>query len=643
MPAPTITPLPTPPSRSQSPETFSTDADAFLGALPDFATEANDQADYLDDLAAAVDADATAASNAAAVAIGASNYQGDYSAGTTYQIGQSVSYNSYRWVAKTVNTGVAPADGANWFRINDGDILGPASATNNALVLFDGTTGKLLKNGVGNGTLGALLASGGSGAAPSYLGQGTSGQVLISGGSGALPTWGNPLPSQTGNEGKFLSTDGTNASWVAVGSAVGDILYSTQAPSASWLACNGATYLQSSYPALYAKLGILGTPYAPIWTSYLPSQSINLIVYNASDSKYYAPMRNQYASSGALQSSTDGLTWTGVTNSTNQISNYYAYTGGRFVGYDQYRNFCYTSAYPFSTSTTFSSYDLSSIFNPGGYNQWAMNGIAVNRLNGDVMIVGKTTSNTYSYKAAIGTANVSAPTTWTNRTPPNSSDAYYIDDVATDGAGTYIIMYSGQSYCYRSTNLGASWTSITPDGNTIYSISYSNGFFYCTTWQGATNVARIYRSTDGVTWTLTATFPQSGGTTLQSNMYAAIAGNGKSINFTKTAGSLIMSGYDVANYSQSLFISSNNGTTWFAVPHGTGLTLNYWRFPKNDFGLANNRIFGNSQTSSPTLYNFQSVGYTYDSTTQFLVPNYGSLSTFSSTYAAPVSAFIKAA
>lgn len=75
MPAPQITPLPTPPSRSQSPDTFSAQADAFLGALPEFQTDANAQANYLDALAATVDgyADAALASqNAAASSASAS-------------------------------------------------------------------------------------------------------------------------------------------------------------------------------------------------------------------------------------------------------------------------------------------------------------------------------------------------------------------------------------------------------------------------------------------------------------------------------------------------------------------------------------------------------------------------------------------
>ena len=166
MTAPHITPLPTPPSRSQSPDTFSTDADAFLGALPDFQSDANAQADYLDGLADQVTIDAAAAEAAAAIAAGAANYMGDYNALTTYQIGESVSYNGRRYVAKTVNTGVTPVDGANWFLINDGDVLGPVSATNNGLALFDGTTGKILKSGLANGTAGQALISGGAGEPP---------------------------------------------------------------------------------------------------------------------------------------------------------------------------------------------------------------------------------------------------------------------------------------------------------------------------------------------------------------------------------------------------------------------------------------------------------------------------------------------
>lgn len=45
---------------------------------------------------------------------------------------------------------------------------------------------------------------------------GGAGQFLATGGPGANPTWGTGtgvLPDQTGSDGKFLTTDGVNASW----------------------------------------------------------------------------------------------------------------------------------------------------------------------------------------------------------------------------------------------------------------------------------------------------------------------------------------------------------------------------------------------------------------------------------------------
>jgi hypothetical protein len=163
-----ITPLPTPPSRSQSPATFSTDADAFLGALPAFATEANALATDVnaDEISAA--AAATAAANSANIAVGAANYKGDYNAGTTYQIGQSVTSGGRQWVAKTINTGITPVAGANWLLINDGDVLGPLSATDNALAVYDGTTGKIIKAVASVGTSGQVLVSNGAGSPPSF-------------------------------------------------------------------------------------------------------------------------------------------------------------------------------------------------------------------------------------------------------------------------------------------------------------------------------------------------------------------------------------------------------------------------------------------------------------------------------------------
>lgn len=68
---------------------------------------------------------------------------------------------------------------------------------------------------VNNGTPAVTLNTSGAigvGSSPSY---GTSGQVLTSSGSGSAPTWSTveALPSQTGENGKYLTTNGTIASW----------------------------------------------------------------------------------------------------------------------------------------------------------------------------------------------------------------------------------------------------------------------------------------------------------------------------------------------------------------------------------------------------------------------------------------------
>lgn len=113
-----ITPLPTPPSRDQDSETFTTNADAFLAALPDFATEANALASDVNDDAVAAAASQAAAESAETAAVGAANYKGDYDAGTTYSVGESVTYNGAVYIKKTTAAaGTTPVDGTDWLEL----------------------------------------------------------------------------------------------------------------------------------------------------------------------------------------------------------------------------------------------------------------------------------------------------------------------------------------------------------------------------------------------------------------------------------------------------------------------------------------------------------------------------------------------
>ena len=131
---PPITTLPSPPSR-QDPANFADEADAFLGALPDFGDEANALASYVDGVAATVDSDAAAAAasasaaatsetNAANSATAAANSAASAGAvlwvsGTSYSVGYVVysptDFQNYRAITTHSGETTDPSeDDTNW-------------------------------------------------------------------------------------------------------------------------------------------------------------------------------------------------------------------------------------------------------------------------------------------------------------------------------------------------------------------------------------------------------------------------------------------------------------------------------------------------------------------------------------------------
>ena len=93
---PPISTLPSPPSR-QDPANFATEADAFLGALPTFQSQVNAAGTYIDGVGTAVDADATAAANSAATAQGAANTAVNASNATQWVSGGSYTAGQVVW------------------------------------------------------------------------------------------------------------------------------------------------------------------------------------------------------------------------------------------------------------------------------------------------------------------------------------------------------------------------------------------------------------------------------------------------------------------------------------------------------------------------------------------------------------------
>jgi hypothetical protein len=141
-----ITPLPTPPSRDD-PTNFATRADAFLGALPDFATEANALAVDVNADAVAAAADATAAEAAAAAATAAANVT-KWVSGTTYNEGvvvwSPITYLSYRRKSTGGGTTDPSADSTNWAQAaGTGDVTLAGAQTFTGTKTFEGTSSTL--------------------------------------------------------------------------------------------------------------------------------------------------------------------------------------------------------------------------------------------------------------------------------------------------------------------------------------------------------------------------------------------------------------------------------------------------------------------------------------------------------------------
>ena len=143
---PTITPLPTPPSRTSSPSTFSDDADAFLNAFPTLQSEINTSGEYIDTAVSEADADRvaaeaakTAAETAQALtetardsALASSNYKGEWSSlAGALATPASVSHQGLIWLLVTsladVTASEPTSDNGDWQVVDDPAFVDPIS------------------------------------------------------------------------------------------------------------------------------------------------------------------------------------------------------------------------------------------------------------------------------------------------------------------------------------------------------------------------------------------------------------------------------------------------------------------------------------------------------------------------------------
>lgn len=143
-------------------------------------------------------------------------------------------------------------------------------------------------NGSNTPTAGGVAI--GNGSELQFTPAGTSGQVLVSNGSGA-PTWqtgGGTLPSQTGQGGNFLTTDGSTASWAAIPTPPSGSSFTATASgninSGNVVVVNDDGTVSAAYPGASFSLGS-AVSYTPFGTDTPFSEQIALD--SANDAAYF--------------------------------------------------------------------------------------------------------------------------------------------------------------------------------------------------------------------------------------------------------------------------------------------------------------------------------------------------------------------
>ncbi|WP_417660007.1 hypothetical protein, partial [Pseudidiomarina sp.] len=252
MAAPIITPIPTPPIRSDAPADFAVKADNFAAALPQFVTETNGSAAFINQRAIDADASAQAAANSEAaveadraeVAANAATVAGN--AATVVARADEVAANTLQVAADTqqvatdaqsVADALASIAGGPVYSVNGltGDVTGIATQ--------DGAETLTNKTVVD-----PMVTLGGS--------QGVAGQVPVSQGAGLPPSWGSSgawvlLSTVTASSSATVDVENTfDSAYDAYVIVANDVLPSNDQARLRVLLKIGGTYQTSGYVCL---------------------------------------------------------------------------------------------------------------------------------------------------------------------------------------------------------------------------------------------------------------------------------------------------------------------------------------------------------------------------------------------------------
>jgi len=290
-------------------------------------------------------------------------------------------------------------------------------------------------------------------------GGGTSGTVTIGIDSTAV------VPSQTGNSGKYLTTNGTSSSWATVSS--GANTWTSRINPGSGGNINSIAYNGSNMYVAGASAGYLySSPDGITWTSRTSgfgSNPINKVIYANS---LFVAVGNQ----GTITTSSDGITWTARTAnmSTNAINDI-EYGGGLFVAVGAGGGSSNTGGLTYSSDGITWTRKSQTFTNVGD----TYNSVTYNGTNWIIGTPNGTSLNAITASTPSGT--------WTEITVGGGSAPTYV--VAYDGTGTWAI--TDTSYYYTTATNYTGWNSIsnvTPasGANATYknAIAFYNGRVY---------------------------------------------------------------------------------------------------------------------------------------------------------------------
>ena len=351
------------------------------------------------------------------------------------------------------------------------------------------------------------------------------------------------LPSQTGNAGKFLTTNGTTTSWETVSGGgseednltitkndsnkiqtVGIINSNTNSGAISPLKLWQGSELEWNQGET-TTWNYWQTSVTAIWTASTLPSSANWRSLTYGDGKFVAISYNSDASAY----STDGINWTASTLPSSANWRPLTYGDGKFVAIATGSDKAVYSTD--GINWTASTLPSSSFWNSVTYGDGKFVAIA----------------GSYSNKAAYSTDGIN----WTESTLPSSS----FWNSVTYGDGKFVAVGNFSSKAAYSTD-GINWTESTlPSSKNWSSVTYGDGKFVAVIY----NSDKSAYSTDGINWT-ESTLPSS------ANWQAVTYGDGK---FVAVAYDSDASAYSIddINWTASTLPSS---AKWQAVTYGDG-------------------------------------------------------------------------